>query len=29
MIPTLTPLVLKGSDLKSAIEKTLFSTADG
>lgn len=29
MIPTLTPLILKGSDLKIAIEKTLFSTADG
>ena len=28
-IPLITPLVLKASDMKIAIEKTLFSTADG
>lgn len=28
-IPTLTPIIVNGSDIKTAIEKTLFSTADG
>jgi DNA polymerase-3 subunit beta len=28
-IPTLTPILVEGKDVKTAIEKTLFSTADG
>lgn len=29
VVPTLSPLVLTATDIKTAIEKTLFSTADG
>jgi DNA polymerase III subunit beta len=28
-IPTLTPIIVSGPEIKTAIEKTLFSTADG